>query len=447
MNGPRRRERFGIKDRSRGRWRRLAAAAILLVALPVLIAACGDDDSGGGSAGSEPAGEQAQLDLVVGDLIPLSGDLADFGPPARKAADLAQDQIESAIEQAGAQHTIEVLHEDTQTQPQAAVAAARSVVGQDASCISGPFSTAETIPVARSVAIRDQVLQITPGSTSDDTTKVEDDGYLNRTILPNRIQGRALADLVEQELGGADGTINVGARNDAYGTGLADTFEAAWEEKGGKVGAKVVYDPEQTSYNSEAQEIAAGDPDGWVILDFPETFGIVAPALVRTGSWEPSRTFVAEGLMSSTLPEDVGSEGTEGIRGTTPGSPDEGSAATAFDRLYKQAPGPRNRQSSDSQTFDAIVLCYLSAVAAGSVEGADMTEQLRAVSAPPGRKLTFEQLPEAIEALENGEDIDYEGAAGSIDLDEAGDPTAGVYDLFRYRGGKIYTYGEVPVGG
>ena len=41
---------------------------------------------------------------------------------------------------------------------------------------------------------------------------------------------------------------------------------------------------------------------------------------------------------------------------------------------------------------------------------------------------TFEQLPDAIEALQSGDDIDYEGAAGAIDMDEAGDATAGVYD-------------------
>ena len=45
-----------------------------------------------------------------------------------------------------------------------------------------------------------------------------------------------LADVMEEELGGAEGlTINVAARNDAYGTGIADEFTAAWEDKGGTV--------------------------------------------------------------------------------------------------------------------------------------------------------------------------------------------------------------------
>jgi branched-chain amino acid transport system substrate-binding protein len=401
------------------------------------VSACGGDDDGGAS----------EFDLVIGDLLPLSGDLADFGPPWEKSANLAVDEIRAAIDEVGADQTVEVIHEDTQTDPQAAVSAARKVVGQGATCISAAPSTAETIPVAESVAVRDEILQISPGSTSDDTTKVEDDGYLNRTILANRLQGPALADLVEERLGGAEGkVVNVGARNDAYGTGLADTFGAAWEEKGGEVGQEVIYDPEQPSYDSEASQIVEGDPDGWVIIDFPETFGIVGPALVRTGEWDPARAFVSEGLFSSSLPADVGEEVTEGIHGTNPGSPDADAAARAFDALYKGAPGPKKRQSSDAQNFDAVILCYLSAVAAGSSDGPAMAEQLQAVSGPPGEKFTFEQLSDAVEALQDGEDIDYEGAAGPIDLDDNGDPTAGAYDLFRYRNAKLEEYGEVPIG-
>ena len=48
-------------------------------------------------------------------------------------------------------------------------------------------------------------------------------------------------------------------------------------------------------------------------------------------------------------------------------------------------------------------------------------------------------------ALQNGDDIDYEGASGPIDMDRAGDATAGVYDLFRFRDGKIWLFDEVQV--
>ena len=56
------------------------------------------------------------------------------------------------------------------------------------------------------------------------------------------------------------------------------------------------------------------------------------------------------------------------------------------------------------------------------------------ISAPEGDQYTWEELPDAIAALENGDDIDYQGASGPIDMDENGDATAGVYDIYEFKG-------------
>jgi len=413
---------------------------IALVAGGVGLASCGgDDDEEGG-----PAGGEASLDLVIGDLIPLSGDFADFGPPGEKAADLAQDQINAAVHEVGADHDVSVIHEDDETQPQAAVSATRKLLAEDASCIAGAWASANTIPVAESVTIPEGLLQITI-STSDEITGLEDDGVVNRITPPDSFQGPALADVMEDELGTVEGkTVNIGARNDAYGTNLADAFSSAWEDKGGTVGEEVIYDPEQPSYDSEAGQLVSGDPDAFVIIDFPETYNKVGPALVRTGEWDPARTWTVDGLNSSELPKSAGEEATEGMRGTVPGVPEGESAAEAFDELYTEAPGP-GREAFDSHNFDNIILCYLSAVAAGSTDGPAMADQVRAVSGPPGEQFSFEQLPDAIEALQQGDDIDYEGASGPIDMNDAGDTTAGVYDIWRFKGAEIDTFEEVPV--
>ena len=36
-------------------------------------------------------------------------------------------------------------------------------------------------------------------------------------------------------------------------------------------------------------------------------------------------------------------------------------------------------------------------------------------------------------------------ASGPINLNNIGDPTAGVYDVFRYRDGKVEVFSEVPI--
>ena len=419
----------------RARW--WVFLSCLLAALAFGVSACGDDDDDGD--GEAVPGGEAQLDLVIGELVPLTGALAPFGPPGEKAGDLALDQINAAIDEVGADHTVEILVEDTETDPAAGVAAARSMVGDDATCLAGAWASGVTIPVGRAVSTREEVLQISPASTSNDVTELDDDGLINRTAAADRSQGPVLADLVEQELGGAEGTVvNVGARNDPYGTGLADDFRGAWEEKGGEVGQEVVYDPEQPTFDSEAQRIVSGNPDGFVIVDFFLSYNKLGASLVRTGDWDASRTFVTDGLALTQLPRLAGEEATEGLFGTAPGSESE-----AFDQLFEEAPGPA-RQTFDGQNFDAVILCYLAAVAAGSTEGVDMAEQLQGVTGPPGTKYTFEDLPEAIEALQNGEDIDYDGVSSPIDLDDAGDPAPGTYNIFTYRNGELEIIDTVP---
>lgn len=420
-------------------WRVLAAGAGLVLALG--LAACGGgDDNGGGGDG--------KIDLTIGDSIPLTGDLSDYGPPGQKASDLAISEITKGIQEAGVDDTVKVVHEDNETTPQAAVQAARKLVDSDnASCITGAWASSDTIPTAQSVSIPDGVLQISPASTSDEITDLDDDGLVNRTSPPDSFQGPTLANTIADSLGGAQGkTVNIGARNDSYGTGLTQTFGDAWKELGGSVGQEIAYDPEQPSYDSEAGQITSGNPDATVIIDFPETFVKVAPALQRTGNWDPTKGWFTDGLASSSLTEDISPEIVSGMRGTAPGAPDKGEASTAFDQLYTSTdPTDVDRQTFDAQQFDATMLCYLSAVAAGSTDGKDMAGKIVDVSAPPGTPYTWEQLPEAIQALKKGDDIDYQGASGSIDLDDAGDATAGVYDIYTFKGPSLDVIGESPV--
>jgi len=429
------------------RGRKLFAVAGSVAALSLGAAACGDDDS---TTGGDSGGGETSLDLVVGDSLPLSGDLADFGPPGQKAADLAVADIQSAIDEAGVDHTVEVVHEDNGggADPQAAVQAARKLTSSDgASCIAGAWASSDTIPTAESVTIPEEVTLVSPASTSDEITGLDDDGLVNRTAPPDSFQGPTLANYVADELGGAEGkTVNIGARNDSYGNGLAETFSAAWEGLGGEIGAEEIYDPKLPNYDTEASSIVGGSPDAIVIIDFPETYNKVGPALVRTGDFDPSITFVTDGLISGDLAEGAGDDAVNGLRGTAPGAPDDDPATQAFDEAYVAAePKDVERQTFDAQNYDAVVLCYLAAVAAGSTEGADIAENIQDVSAAPGDPYTPQELPEAIEALQNGDDIDYQGASGAIDMDENGDATAGVYDIYEFKNGAPAPVDEVEV--
>ena len=206
-----------------------------LLTLSFGLAACGDDDEEGGGGGGAAAttsggGEapNASFDLQIGDLVPLTGDLSAFGPPGRKASDLAVEQIKEAVQEAGVSGVnVSVKHADSQTQEQAAVQAARQLASGGAGCLTGAWASSNTIPVGTSVAARQRIPLISPASTSAQITDLEDNDFVFRTAPSDNLQAQALADSVEQELGAADGTISLAARNDAYGEGFIQRCKEA----------------------------------------------------------------------------------------------------------------------------------------------------------------------------------------------------------------------------
>jgi branched-chain amino acid transport system substrate-binding protein len=401
------------------------------IALGGGLVACGEDEEEDGGGGAAQTAPETSFDLVIGDLVPLTGDLSVFGPPGRKAADLAVDEIDTAVADVGSDIQVSIEHADTETASQAAVQAARRLISNGASCLTGAWASSNTIPVGTSVAARQRVPQISPASTSAEISTLDDNGFVFRTAPSDNLQGVALADTVEEELGGTDFTVSLAARNDAYGEGFINRFKEAWEERGGSTTGPVLYDPQQPSYNSEAGDIVSGQPDAYVIIDFPDTYARMGAALARTGQFDASTLFTADGLAADEVPEGVPDEAIVGAKGTRPGSPEAGEVVEQFDQLFEQAGGPA-RGTFDAQNFDAVMLCFLAATAAGSSDGGDIQEALPDVSAPPGDKYTYLQLADAIRALQEGQDIDFDGVTGPIDFDENGDPTTATYEVWTY---------------
>jgi ABC-type branched-subunit amino acid transport system substrate-binding protein len=422
---------------------RLLAIGIIVLTSLAAVGCGGDDEAADENGAAETAGEgeSPSFELVIGPVLPLTGDLASFGPSQAEAARIAVEQIQEVLDAEGLSDvTVTLLPvEDDGGRSQAGVeAATKHVQTDEADVLLGTMASSVTIPMAESVAIPNEVVQITPTSTAPEITDLEDDGLVFRILSSDNLQGSALVDAVADAFG-SDATINVGARNDAFGTALKELFEQGWEEGGGTVGASVAWNPEASTFDTEAGQLAGGDPDGWVIIDFPETFARVGPALVRAGGWDPAMTFMTEAMRNADELQNIGAQATEGLRGTAPTSEDA-PARDPFDVLFEQEAEEGSPLTGfEGASFDAVLLAFLAALSAGSSDPNDIKEQLQAVSGPPGEKYTFEQLDQAVQDLQAGEDIDYEGAWGPIDFDDNGDPGSAIYEVWEFDGAEVST--------
>jgi branched-chain amino acid transport system substrate-binding protein len=409
-----------------------------VLALLVTLSACGGGGAGGGPGPKE-------LNLVIGDVLPLTGTSKALGESGQKASDLALERIRSAIGQADAEHTVRTVQQDQGQDPDSASAAAKRLVDQGgASCLTGPWSADAVERVAHDVTVPSKVLEIAPVPTNQDVAELNDHDLIDSTALPESVEGSALSKAIEQELGGAQGqTVNVAASNDSYGDTLRQDFSEDWQGKDGSVGAQIVLNP--SAYPAQASQLVSGSPAAVLLIDDLIGFSQLAPALSASSGWSADAAWGSDQLVSPGLPGLVRSDAIEGMRVLAPGMPTGQGASTAFAHDFKAA-DPRKVKLAPfaAQEFDATILCYLAAVAAGSTDGQDMADELIDITAPGGDEFSWQQLPDAIKALEDGQDIDYTGASGPIDMDVHGNPTSGVFDVYQYSARGLKVVGEVP---
>jgi ABC-type branched-subunit amino acid transport system substrate-binding protein len=387
---------------------------------------------------------QAPSRVVVGNVVSLTGPLSGFGEPEQKAAHLAEAEIRRAISEVDAKYAVEVVDKDDRSDASRAVEVARQAVRRRSVCMTGAVAPSIAAAVASEVAIPVGVAFASVAPMASRVRRGDSARVISSVSVPEARQGDALAIAMERDLGGAQGKIvNIAGRTDTYGAELSAAFRKAWRARLGRIGSVVSYRP-GARYDAVARSITRPKPSAYAIFDYPDSFARLRAALLRT-EWDPDVTYVTDTLASSALAAAAGTEG-EGVRGTTPGIFVNSPAARAFDQLFAKAKGP-DRQIFDAQEFDAVVLCYLATVAAGTSEPGKVAQKMREISSPGGTKYSWQLLPAAIRAVEHGKDIDYEGASGPIDLDHRGDATAGVYDLFQYRDRKLDIFDQVLIRG
>src|SRR3954453_4837121 len=378
--------------------------------------------------------------LRIGDVLPFTGDLAAYGANLDRAVKLGVNLENAALKAQKVKASVKLVgSEDGQTQASASVEAATKLVKSNkVNVLIGEMASSATIPMAQSVAIPNRIVQISPTSSAPQLTTIADNGYLWRTYPSDTLQGKVLAQAAIKAFG-SGATLNIGARNDAFGTALKQWFVTEYQRLGGKIGVNESWNPDQPTFDTEAQKLVGGTPAGYIIIDFPETFAKFAPALVRTGKWDATKTFMTEALRNTTVLDGIGSP-VVGLRGTA-ASAAGGPAGASFAAYWKQnVKGAKPYTGFEGTSLDAVNVAFLAALQACSSSPARIKANLVKVSGPGGTKVTYLQLAKAIKLIRAGKDVDYEGAFSPVDFDSKGDIGSAVFEIWKYSAaGKIDT--------
>jgi ABC-type branched-subunit amino acid transport system substrate-binding protein len=368
----------------------------------------------------------AAQNVKIGAIMSTTGPLQVYGEAGLKGIQLAIDQVNEAGGVLGQQ--LELVAADDATNPQVGVDAAQRIVNVDGVVgIIGALSSGVTIPIATTVSASAGVPQISTASTSPVISTLEDNGFLFRTTPHDALQGEVLADVVTQQ--GIEKAAVVYVNND-YGKGLADAFA---ESYGGEVTASVAYEERQASYRGELSRAAQGDPDALIMIAYPgDGIPMIRQAL-EEGFFE--RFVFTDGMKAAEVAAAAG-DALDGAFGTAPAGDPEAEAARLFRDMYEERYGELPPQPFIDTAYDATMLMALAIEKAGSTEGAAIRDALHEVANPPGETILPGEFAKARELLAAGEDVNYEGAAGSQDFDEVGD-VPGTYSHWAIEGGQI----------
>ena len=389
----------------------------------------------------EPTAMMLTDPLIIGHLNAFTGSLSYFGETHLNAINLAAKHINDAGGIHGAQ--IEVIEKDTGVNPVQGVDAARALVSVDgAVAIVGSLASGVTLAVAEAVTIPQGILQVTGASTSPAITVIEDNDFLFRTAVSDAAQGVVLARVAQEQGYSTAGIMYI---NNAYGDGLTAQFEETFNSLGGTVTAKVAHEETQPTFTSELEKATEGDPDVLIAISYPGQAEIYLRESLE-GGYADNFLFV-DATKSPEMMEVVGWAALDGTLGTAQGAPDS-PALQVFQSAYAETYGEEVQHPFTSETYDAAVLIALAAAKAGTTtDSTAIRDALRSVANPPGEVVGpgVAGIMQALELIAAGEDINYEGAAGTVDFDDNGD-VVGYIEVWQVKDGEIISTGrfELP---
>lgn len=428
--------------------RSVTRVAALAAAVTLVLAACssgsGTEETSAPEA-TDGSGETAAAGgdggaLHIGTLLPVTGSLAQLGPPEVAAVKLAIEEINSAGGLFGSD--VELTETDSSDADNAAVgiASAQELINAGVQVVIGAASSSVTKNVVDDITGAG-IVQISGANTSTELSGYSD--FYFRTAPPDTVQGDALGNLMV-----GDGAASVGILvfNESYGISLRNVVQGVVEGAGGTITYGTEgqeFDPTETNFQTIVSDALATSPDAIAILAFTTQTPTIVRELVAQG-WDMSKTYFVDGNLQNfgTEGENAFPAGTlTGAKGTLPGA----FPAQEFqDRLLGVDPDLKDF-SYGPESYDAVMLAALAALAGGEATGEAIQANMAAVSgADGGTECTGWEECSAL--IESGEAIDYQAVSGVGPFNSDNDPSSAFIGIYQFGEDNTYTFLEAQEG-
>jgi ABC-type branched-subunit amino acid transport system substrate-binding protein len=237
-------------------------------------------------------------ELKIGSILPQTGSLAFLGPPEFAGFDLAIADINAAGGVLG-KDVVGIKGDSGDTTTDTASKTVDAQLSQNVDAIIGAASSGVSLTVIDKITAAG-VVQFSPANTSKRLSTYDDKGLYFRAAPSDILQGAVLADVIA-----SDGASKVAiiARNDAYGTGLAEDLAKSLKAAGLEVVIEKIYDEKATAFDAEVDAIKAAGPDAIAIIGFDETSKILATMVEKGVGPKNVKVYGCDGNMGNALGE------------------------------------------------------------------------------------------------------------------------------------------------
>lgn len=369
-------------------------------------------------------------EFKVGALNPLTGVGGPYGPGMLEAIKIAAKEVNAAGGILG--NKVVVFSEDTQTDPDAAVKAAKKLIEVNkVSAILGTWSSGITMAVLP-LTTRAGIIEMNVSGAPEMSKIGKETGLVFRTQASNTLFGVVFAKIAQKEGYKKAATM---AFNNPSGRGNTEEFAKNFKAAGGTITGGVVYEGTQSTYRSEIEKVLATKPEVIVMGSYIKDTTIILKEWYQMN--EPMKWIAPAWAVNPKLIETLGPEVTEGIIAVDTVPNTNSKTYGRFVERFKQVTGAEpSKNPYAAMVYDQMILLGLAAEAAQSTDPKAIAAKMRDVSGPPGEAVF--SYEEGIKALKAGKNIDFDGASSAIDFSESGDvaPTFGIYRVEK---------GELPL--
>jgi branched-chain amino acid transport system substrate-binding protein len=399
--------------------------------IALVVAACGDgegsDTTGaGGSTTTAGGGETTTAGpgttagggeegpIKFGMLIGVTGDYSPYYDVSKAGADVAIAEINDAGGVLGRQ--VELVVVDNKSTVEGAVQGFSQITDvEGVHVLGGPESDGA---IANLQAIKDlQLPTICPACGTSELDQAGGD-YIWR-ITGSDSDGGLIAAQFARDAGYT--TVGMLVQNTEGASAPADVFKQVFTEIiGGEVAADVRFDPGQSSYQAQVDQVFADDPEAVYVGAGFEAGGIILTEWQRRGYggnflFSPDMIVPEIAALTGQGVEIGDGVAKAAIAAYDTESPAYESYAPRYEAITGEQPTPG---LYDANQYDQYIILALAITIAGTTDGEAVAAVISDLLNPPGTVVY--SYAEGLAAIEAGEDIDLHGASSSLDVNEFG---------------------------